>query len=283
MGEKQSFRPTWLIRACRKRGWAYASPSYRLLPEATGLEILSDARDALQWTQRSISKRVIVAGSSAGGYLALAVTTLKPEPAPVALLSIYGMLDFLSSHYLVSNTSILGPLEQLDSTVAEIDRAKVAGEQLDGYTFPENLVSDQRFRWIRAMHEASLYPGLLSRQANLVEEIQANGIDEVPVKFRALFPASFGLESGFPRVVMLHGDADVFVPVDQSQGLADKLKALNVPVHLEAIQGIGHGFDVMVVPTGVDIESEIHGADQNNVYDSLRRVLLSLDRAVKGT
>ncbi|KAL4878788.1 Alpha/Beta hydrolase protein [Aspergillus karnatakaensis] len=185
LGEKITFPPHWLINACHARGWTYATPSYRLLPEATGLEILSDALDAVNWAGNNICDRVIIAGSSAGGYLALAATA---HPS----------------------------LEDIQGAVQDIKNAMGDGQVLDGYAFPADPSTDVRFRWIRAMHEAALYPDVLTRRDGLAGEILANGVETIPVEFRPLFPVSFGLRGDFPPTILLHGDEDVLVDFGQS-------------------------------------------------------------------
>ncbi|KFZ23672.1 hypothetical protein V502_01855 [Pseudogymnoascus sp. VKM F-4520 (FW-2644)] len=69
------------------------SPTYRLIPEATGSDILDDLRDFWEWTLQSLSTfvaekwpglildlaRIAVSGESAGGYLALQSGFLFPS------------------------------------------------------------------------------------------------------------------------------------------------------------------------------------------------------------
>lgn len=149
LGEKTTFPPLWLIRACHRRGWAYATASYRLLPEASGLDILSDALDAVRWIHDHISKNIIIAGSSAGGYLALATAANPHAPRPLAVLSIYGMLDLASQRYVQPALEFSGfTVSDITASAEEITKAKTAGQVLDGYPFPENRQEDKRYNWI---------------------------------------------------------------------------------------------------------------------------------------
>ncbi len=70
--------------------------------------------DAYEWVLNSLSEQldipvgpVILAGSSAGGYLALTTASLA-ERKPAAVLSIYGMLDPLNARYTTNGTNIFG-------------------------------------------------------------------------------------------------------------------------------------------------------------------------------
>jgi acetyl esterase/lipase len=45
-----------------------------------------------------------------------------------------------------------------------------------------------------------------------------------------------------PPTLIIHGDADTLVPIQQSQIIIDKLKAAGVPTRLEVKKGAGHGW-----------------------------------------
>jgi dipeptidyl aminopeptidase/acylaminoacyl peptidase len=45
-----------------------------------------------------------------------------------------------------------------------------------------------------------------------------------------------------PPTLILHGDADRLVPLQQSQRLIEKLKAEKIPCELKIIPGKGHGW-----------------------------------------
>ena len=99
----------WLINACQRRNWAYITPSYRLLPEAKGLDILSDAIDASFWVRKNLTERIILAGSSAGALLAFATAAHPRSSPPLCLLSIYGMLDLTAERYILPGSPLVGP------------------------------------------------------------------------------------------------------------------------------------------------------------------------------
>ncbi|GAE00258.1 hypothetical protein AN5432.2, partial [Paecilomyces variotii No. 5] len=111
IGEKGTLPPHWLVNACYHRGWVYATASYRLLPEAKGLDIIQDVVDAVCWVHENISTRVIIAGSSAGGYLALAAAAHPDTPRPIAVLSIYGMLNPASDRYIHPGKPLLAQVD----------------------------------------------------------------------------------------------------------------------------------------------------------------------------
>lgn len=247
------------------------------MPESTGLEVLSDALDAVQWTHKNISDRIIIAGSSAGGYLALA-TAAHPEcPRPLAVLSIDGMLDPASTRYIEPGTPLRAVIADLPIALEEIDAAMNSGKALDGYAFPESPPTDQRFRWIRALHQAAKYPDLLTRTPGLAGQIAEQGADAIPERYRTLFPVSFGLMEDFPPTVLLHGDDDVLVGLDQSTSVAERMISLGINVHLEIAKGQGHGFEAK---GEVDIDAKEVAGEDTAIKDCLRRVITALEKAV---
>ncbi|KAK4863260.1 hypothetical protein LT330_002038 [Penicillium expansum] len=275
LGEKTTFPPHWLINACQKRGWTYATASYRLLPESPGIEILQDATDAVNWVYANISKRVIIAGSSAGGYLALAAAAHPATPRPLAVLSIYGMLDPASERYIRPGQPLGGPVADEAKALEEIEVA-MRNDAIDGYPFPVSPPADLRFGWIRALHQAARYADVLARKPGLAGRIADEGVGAVSVEDRVLFPVSFGLKEGFPPTVLLHGDADELVGFEQSVAVAGALERVGVDVSLERAEGQGHGFEAKEV---IDLDGDEVLGDKA-VADTLRRVIAHLERHV---
>ncbi|KAL4932003.1 alpha/beta hydrolase [Aspergillus undulatus] len=276
LGEKTTGPPHWLINACRRRGWTYATPSYRLLPESAGLDILSDALDAVKWVVKNISDRIIIAGSSAGGYLALAAAAHPDCPRPLAVLSNYGMLDPSSRRYVEPGHVLRGPTKDLRGTVKEIKQAMENGKVIDGYPFPVNPPTDHRFGWIKALHEAALFPDVLTRIPGLASRIVAEGVEAIQPEYRSLFPVQFGLKRSLPPVVLLHGDTDELVGIDQSVRAAEKMTQLGIDVHLERAVGQGHGFEHKSV---IDLDAG-NAEEDEKMLECLRRVVAVLEKHV---
>ncbi|KAL4973624.1 Alpha/Beta hydrolase protein [Aspergillus desertorum] len=276
LGEKSTKPPHWLINACRTRGWTYASPSYRLLPEAPGLDILSDALDAIHWVHSHISEKIIIAGSSAGGYLALASAASPACPRPLAVLSNYGMLNPAGKRYVEPGQPLRGPVSDLPAAIGDIKVAMQSGKVLDGYPFPANPAADARFNWIKAFHEAAIFPDVLTRIPGLARQILEGGVEVIPAECRALFPVSFALTRNFPPTVLLHGDADELVVFEQSQLVAERLGKLGVDVHLERAVGQGHGFEHNGF---IDLDSGHRNREDEEMLKCLRRVVAALEKA----
>lgn len=229
----------------------------------------------MNWVYANISKRVIIAGSSAGGYLALAAAAHPATPRPLAVLSIYGMLDPASERYIRPGQPLGGPVADEAKALEEIEVA-MRNDAIDGYPFPVSPPADLRFGWIRALHQAARYADVLARKPGLAGRIADEGVGAVSVEDRVLFPVSFGLKEGFPPTVLLHGDADELVGFEQSVAVAGALERVGVDVSLERAEGQGHGFEAKEV---IDLDGDEVLGDKA-VADTLRRVIAHLERHV---
>ncbi|KAM0513507.1 hypothetical protein ACHAPE_007769 [Trichoderma viride] len=210
------------------RGWTYATASYRLLPEAGGHDILEDSLDAVRWVYNNISRRIIIAGSSAGGHVAFTTAASPLCPKPLALLCVYGMVNFLNNRYVHPGQRLRGGIPNEDEVLKEIDSAIQSAKVIDGYPMPANLEADQRFKWASTMHQTARYIDVLTRSPGLTEKIAKEGVQAIPEEHRALFPATFGLNANFSPTVLIHGDADDLVDVEQVLPLLQSSKTLGL-------------------------------------------------------
>jgi acetyl esterase/lipase len=250
-----------------------------LLPEADGLDIVEDAIDAAVWVSKNVAPRILLAGSSAGGYLALAIAANRRAPPLLATLFIYGMLDLTASRYVRAGTNLGGaPPVETQELLEQVTVAMQSGDVIDGYEFPAQPPTDRRFRWVAALHQDAVIPDVLTRMPGLSQNIRELGAQVIPEQLRDLFPATFRLTKAFPPTALLHGDADILVDYRQSSGLAERLGTLGINVLLEKAVGQGHGFDVKSIPSSIDVH--LQRADDPEFYQSLRRVLMFLDSII---
>ena len=97
---------------------------------------------------------VILAGSSAGAYLALATSTIIPKQ-PNALLLFHGMLDASNSRYTVPGTKI-----ETKSILLNFPRlyGRDETEAISEYRLLADLAADPRFALVFALHIDTLLP-----------------------------------------------------------------------------------------------------------------------------
>ncbi|THV75269.1 alpha/beta-hydrolase [Aureobasidium pullulans] len=89
----EEWHATWTIQLAAQKNAILVTPNYRLLPEANGREVLDDINDFWSWVKTSLPSEVakmakgvevdttntLVAGESAGGYLAIQSSLLRPS------------------------------------------------------------------------------------------------------------------------------------------------------------------------------------------------------------
>ncbi|KAH7116306.1 Alpha/Beta hydrolase protein [Dactylonectria macrodidyma] len=262
IGNRHSLLPHWLIKACVSRKWIFATADYRLIPETTAHSSVEDAVDAYEWAVRHlpsllniVTGPVILAGSSAGAYLALTAAS--------------------------AGTNILGlpPLDSRPVLETFTSSGDINAPVLPGYAWPEDLLSDSRFTLIQAAHMEAQIPDMMTGVDGISEKIAKRGPEAgIAASERKLFPVAFGALSGLPPTMLLHGKNDDCVPFTVGLLTAEKLRRNGVEVSSEFLDDARHGFDVMLGP--LDIEEAITEVTITPAIESLRKVLQFLDRVV---
>ncbi|GBE84981.1 alpha/beta-hydrolase [Sparassis crispa] len=123
VGNRQSWFPAWLQRRITAAACAFVTVDYRLMPPATGHDILADVQDVFRFLSVDInpqlrlrynehpfilvdSASIAVAGSSSGGLCAY-LAAMHASPKPNAVLSMYGMGgNFLTSQYFTPKSEV---------------------------------------------------------------------------------------------------------------------------------------------------------------------------------
>ncbi|PMD37240.1 alpha/beta-hydrolase [Hyaloscypha variabilis F] len=187
------------------------SANYRLAPEATGLEILSDIRDLLTWVENDLSGylksigsqvtpdvgKVLVYGESAGGYLAIQAGLMRPDLVKAVIAS-YPMTYIDSPWYAEPGDKhpfgipTLDKKEILDKYLASMDRGKIVTES-DPYA---------RLPLAIAALQNGLFPDILGRG------------DEV---YPARVLAKMSGTEKVPFLFAMHGTEDSAVPVEETR------------------------------------------------------------------
>ena len=72
-------------------------------------------------------------------------------------------------------------------------------------------------------------------------------IDEVPARYIEASPVNY-VHAGAPSFLLIHGDADSLVPMQQSEILRDVLKKAGVETTLHIVKGAAHGSQNVVTP-----------------------------------
>ncbi|KZT52697.1 alpha/beta-hydrolase, partial [Calocera cornea HHB12733] len=192
-------------------GWAFVSADYRLAPQVKVRQQLEDAVDAIEWVRAGNldkegvdGKKLVVAGSSAGGLLSLLAAHQLTEP-PLAMYAVYPGCDLT--------------LPEMSNKVQF--PAPIAWDDVKGYLDPSgpvisNSPGDVDFSTFtpRGRTRAAFY---LSQEGNALEHILDAGEEVTP------YDAKAHLKS-WSRIVIIHGTEDKMVPYTVSTQLAEALE-----------------------------------------------------------
>lgn len=210
-------------------GYAVVSIDYRLAPETKLSEIISDVNDALNWVRLKGSDslgidtgRIFVIGASGGAYLALTSGYLSGSP-PKAIVSFYGYGDIQSEWYSKPDSFFL-------------KKNLVAEEEVNKLIHDSVITSasvEQRFNIYLFSRQNGLWPAMVSGHDPVNE----------PEWFKKYCPLR-NIKLNSPPVLLIHGDKDTDVPIEQSVLLNKELELRNVKHKFIRVKNYGHLFDV---------------------------------------
>jgi acetyl esterase/lipase len=224
---------------------------------------------------REIGK-VLMAGSSAGGYLALA-TAATIQKQPSALLLLYGMLDPSNKQYLTPGIGLFGQpsLADTNSILKEYPKSKENDERTAYAGLPlQDFSVDPRFKLIAALHSDALFPDYLTGVDSLAKSIAAIGAEAIPRAQRNLFPLDFGNLGHLAPTFLLHGKNDSAVPVALSERAEKRLQEAGVQVYSNFPDDAEHGFDSGTGNASVEESPNVENAG----FQSLRNAIDFLDK-----
>jgi acetyl esterase/lipase len=214
-----------VLAALAARGYVVIGATYRFSGEAHFPAGIEDAKAAIRWTRANAAKygvdpkRIAVWGESAGAYLAI----LAGTSCNVAALEGTG-----------------GNPEQSSCVQAVVDfYGPVDFGQMDSQNRPDSRITHSG----ADSPESKLLgctlpqcPKELLRQANPIGYIKADT----------------------PPFLIMHGDIDTAVPVQQSRLLRDALKSKGVAVTLVEVPGVNHGFVGATAEQGQSIHEQLY-------------------------
>jgi acetyl esterase/lipase len=199
-GSYRSGSVEWLA----EEGFAVASIAYRFSDVAKFPAQIHDCKAAIRWLRSHAkeygydSARIGVAGSSAGGHLAV-------------LLGTSGDVADLEG-------TVGGNLDQSSRVAAVVDYYGPTDFVLRGKTHPERA-NDPKSGTYQLLGGAAIDLPEQARRASGVTYVSADD----------------------PPLLILHGDQDRTVFMDQSESIRDAYMRLKLPVELIVVPGGGHG------------------------------------------
>ena len=208
-----------------KRGYAVVGLNYRLSWEATFPALVQDVKAAVRWVRGNAKwyyldpKRIAAWGGSAGGYL----STMLGVSAGISELEDLNLGNPDQPCNVQAVVDWYGPTNflKMDEQLTANGLAPMKGTEHSGVNSPES--------WLLG-----------------------GKITEVPELVKAANPETYIRENATPFLIQ-HGVIDPVVPVQQSMGLAEKLKRIcgDDRVVLGLFDGFEHGDHRFASPVNV--------------------------------
>jgi len=246
--------PPHFIEALQNLRFAFVSADYRLAPQVGVADIFEDVKDCVAYVRspQGLTKdlvaqnyqgvvdtnRLAVSGSSAGGYLAL-LAGLYIEPKPKAILPIYPITDPLGTFFITPQ-----PIP-MDKAVEESKIAEYMNPE--GPIVANNDPKGARsFSYFWMMQSANL--------ARLLKVPVKRGEDQDRWRVSRQIR-----KHGLPPTYAVHGDADRFVGVEQSDEVVGVMVAEGTVFKYDRRHDIDHMFDTK------------EGTDLSGMYEFMRQ------------
>ena len=220
--------PTQILDLAKRERFVVVSLDYRLAPQVKLPEIIADVRDGLTWVRESgreqfsaDTSRMLVAGASAGGYLAL-MSGIVIDPPPKAIVSYWGFGD-------IDGDWTTKPDE-------DYRKGKLIEKEMAWAGIDDQVLTQTDKKSVAARSVLFLY---LKQNGLWLDAL--TGLD--PVKDRdqlTPFCPVRNVSPSFPPTLFLHGTADRDVPVEQSTAMVAELEKHGVAHELIKVEGGGH-------------------------------------------
>ncbi|KAF7315556.1 Polyketide synthase [Mycena indigotica] len=230
--------------AVEKYGICVVSADYRLAPQSRLPAILADCKAAMEFVQSPAfaeatsnsvdSAKLVVSGSSAGGWLSLlngtgigyAACGLDPPPRVLGIAALYPITDLADPFWTTKQRPVsyfprVIPDEEVASFV-DPTSAKIS------FTTPESPRS--------VLYHYMVQEGILEKLL-----LEGTGISASAV---AIAPQIKTGKFDVPPVYQIHGDIDDKVPCQQARDVEAALREINGVEHVyEELPGVDHLFD----------------------------------------
>lgn len=257
-----------LFRHLAAQGHVIMDVAYRLAPETDLVGMIHDVKRAIAWMKSNAEKyaidtdKVIVAGGSSGGYLALMtpLTSKEPEFTPADLeeddldvcsvIALYPATDLEALYYHtnqhLTTRSVPGKL-----------KAKV----------PAEMPAWMKKRIGKDLHRLGMDKTL--ENVGTMPPLMGGHPDECPERYKFFSPITH-VHSNCPPTLLIHGAHDIMAPVKSTRLLYDKLIQEKIPALLHILPQSDHAFDLFL--------TSIAPAAHNAIYDVERFIALVSNR-----
>ncbi|KAH9478072.1 Non-reducing polyketide synthase pkbA [Psilocybe cubensis] len=242
-GSRKAVAPH-MLQAPEKHNLCIVSVDYRLAPQTRMPGILEDCLDAIdfihgvrfaeQTGHRANPSKIVVSGSSAGGWLSLLAGTGigykacgLPAPRPVqGIVAIYPITDLLDPFWKTKQR----PVSYMDRVIdfSEVESFVDPTSAKTSWSAPDG----KRSIFYHYMVQEAILSSLLLDGTNIKEE-----------HFSIAAGIKLKKDTVIPPIYIVTGNSDGKVPHVQSLDVVAALKEIGEEVEYEELDGLDHGFD----------------------------------------
>ncbi|WVR09477.1 hypothetical protein IAU60_006545 [Kwoniella sp. DSM 27419] len=271
VGGKHHLPNCWVWPAFHPLGVHIVSISYRYVPQVDMPALWTDIEKGYRWCRENLTKvlaesdgcaevdmdRWVVAGDSAGGHLA-SLAAIKFEPKPKVVIDIFGVVD-LADPYMNEPATFHIPLpfntpeEVLQKELKDHDPANATTISAWTWEIEPEMSKEMRTTYWGAEYDAGEKDKIrqdvntyLSITGDRIRAMlpDAKGEEALQKAAKAWSPTHLiDTEDSYPTTVVMHGDADDIVPIEQSYQFADKIEKKGAQVKRIWCPGGKHSFD----------------------------------------
>ncbi|RMJ12907.1 hypothetical protein CDV36_007457 [Fusarium kuroshium] len=250
----REFIAPWFVQACLQRKWTLISASYRLMPQVGTQGLIDDVSAAYKfarsWAVKDGKERPVLLGGASAGFFNSALIINNCSPPPIALLGICGLHTFRHPFYNSSTLLLPEPIEDVD--VAEfISRPIEVGKQEVG--------SIASFALEKLLPDGSKNPDYKPPKAPVIQDppkhprghlyeyyiyknLWLDLVGDIDAGYTwAKDPSNKRRVESWPPTVLIHGDADLHVPLDIAEQMRECLG--EDKVRLFVANGMHHLFE----------------------------------------
>jgi acetyl esterase/lipase len=213
-------RETMPLGALVERGYAVASIDYRLTPVALFPAQVHDIKAAIRYLRANQDK-------------------LGVDASRVAIAG-----DSAGGH-LAALVGVSGGVAELEGEVGDHRDQSSAVQAIVDFFGPTNLTT---------ILDQSTPHGLGVRIPAL--QLLLGGQPEDKPELARLASPVTHVDAGDPPLLMVHGDQDPQVPINQSHELAGRYEALELPMAFEVVHGAAHGGDAFFDEQRMELVAE---------------------------
>jgi acetyl esterase/lipase len=218
----------WVLRPLLSRGYTVVTVVHGGLPRFTVADAVRHACRAVRFTRFHAKdygidpNRIAVTGSSSGGYLALMLATARADEPPLA-----------------DGSDPLGAPDEIDAVSCRVQAAGCYYPPTDWLDYGAAKTSILDVKWVGPPVRSMLQFREFDKEQFTFVPITDRG--QIERRLSDLSPARRVTKETAP-IVILQGDKDPTVPLQQAQLMMDRFKAAGVPAELVVKTGAGHGW-----------------------------------------